>query len=76
MGEVSAEVCGVGGGAVDQARFAAAQERHPHEVQAGAGGHAAVVADMALSVEHRDVEPGQIRAEPGGPQDRSDGAGA
>ena len=76
MGEVFAQVGRVGGCAVDQGRLAAAQKWHPHQVQAGAGGDAAVVADMAFSVEHLDVEPRQIRAKSGGPQDRSDGAGA
>ena len=49
------EVAGVGGGAVDQRRAAAAQERQPHDVEPGSGGDAAVVHDPALAVEHRHV---------------------
>ena len=48
----------------------------PMQIEAGAGGHAAVVADAALPVEYRDIEPRQIRPESGGPDDRLDLAGA
>src|SRR6476620_12498690 len=73
--KVAGQVCGVGRSAVDEARLSATQERHTDEIEARAGGHAAVVADAALPIEYRDLEPRKIRPESGGPQDRPDLAG-
>src|SRR6476660_8654453 len=73
--KVAGQVCGVGRSAVDEARLSATQERHTDEIEAGAGGHTAVVADAALPIEYRDLEPRKIRPESGGPQDRPDLAG-
>ena len=70
-----AEVAGVVAGAVDQRRLAAPQELHAHQVQARRVGDAAVVADQALAVEHRHVEPRVVRPVAGGPDDRLDLAG-
>ena len=73
--EMTAQVGGVGSGAVDERRVAAAQERHPHQVEAGARGYLpAVVADTLSTVEDRHVEPRQIGAKSGGPDNRLDGA--
>ena len=65
---------GVRGGAVDEAGLAAAQERHADQVQTRRGRDTAVVDDPALAVEHRDVQPGQLRPVAGGPDDRRDPA--
>jgi hypothetical protein len=51
------EIAGVGGGAVEKRRFAAAQERQADHVHAGRGDDPAVVADPALAVEDRDLKP-------------------
>ena len=74
--QVIAQVGGVVGGAVDEARLPAPQKRHADQIQTGAGGHAAVMANAALPVENRGIEPRQNRPEPGGPDDRLDLAAA
>ena len=53
-------------------RLAPAQERHAHHVEPRRGGDAAVVADAALVVEHRHVEPGEVGPVAGRPDDRLD----
>ena len=51
-------------GAVDKARLAPAQEVEPDHVQAGKlGDDAAVMAHLALVVQHRHVEPGVVGPE-------------
>ena len=63
-------------GAVDEARLPAAQEVQPDPVQPGGlRDHAAVVADLALAIDHRDVQPRVVGAEPGGPEHRLEALG-
>src|SRR6266702_7577638 len=71
-GEVRGQLGGVVRCPIYQARLAAAQERHADQIQAWAGRHTAVVDDPAPTVEHRDVEPGQIGPVSGRPYDRAD----
>ena len=65
---MGAEVARVVPDAIDEARFPAPQERQAKEVHAGRFGHdATVVADIALAVEHRYVQPRVVGAKPGKP---------
>jgi hypothetical protein len=58
---------------VDVGGGAGAEHLQAEEVESGgAGDHAAVVADVAGTVKHGDVEPGVVGAEARGPQDRGD----
>ena len=66
------EVAGVVLRAVDEARLAAAQERAARSRTGRARrDDAAVVAELALAVEDRHVEPRVVRPEPGRPDDRA-----
>ena len=67
-----AQLARVVAGAVDQRGFPAPQELQPHQIQARAIGDAAVVADHALAVEHRQLEPRIVRTVAGRPDDRLD----
>src|SRR5512145_216296 len=70
-GEVGAKVARIVPDPVDEARFAAPQERQAEEVQARRFGYdAALVADIALAVEDRYLQPGVVGAKPGRPDDR------
>ena len=74
--EMIAEIARIVAGAVDQRRLATPQELHAHQVHARRVDHAAVVTDAALAIEHGDVQPRQIGAVAGRPDDRADaGAG-
>jgi hypothetical protein len=55
--EVLGQVAGVGGRAVDERRLAPAQEGHPHEVEPGEAGHAAIVDQPAAGVQHPQLQP-------------------
>ncbi len=52
---------------VYETRFAATQKWQPHNVNAGYISDAAVVSKLSFVIEHRDVEPGVIRAKAGCP---------
>src|SRR5262245_15369063 len=73
-GEMRAQVASIVTGAVDQRGFAAPQELHPHEVDAGRTDNAAVVRDVALTIENRQLQPGIVWSVTGGPNDRLDAA--
>ncbi len=67
------EVVRIVGGAVDERRLAAPQERHAHQVHARRIVHdAAVVGDVALAVDNGDVEPRVVGTEASRPDDRLD----
>src|SRR5436190_1559542 len=59
-------------GAVYQRRLSAPQELHPHQVHAGRTDDAAIMGDVALAVEHRQLQPGIVRPIASGPDDRLD----
>src|SRR5262249_45885158 len=73
--QMIAEIVRVIAGAVDQSRLAAAQKLHPHQVHARMRGDPAIVSDLALAVENREVKPGIVRAISARPDDRRDLAG-
>ena len=74
--QVLDELPGVVLGAVDEAGLAAAQEVQPDPVEPrGVRDDAAVVADLALAIEHRDVQPRVVGTEPGGPEHRVEALG-
>jgi len=54
--------------AVDEARFSATEVGQPQDVEPWRFDHAAIVLQLALGIEHRDFEPGVVRAVPGGPE--------
>ena len=69
--EVVDEVAGVGLGAVDEARAAAAEEGEAHPVEAGrVDDHPPVVAHLALPVEDRHVQPRVVGPVARGPEHR------
>ena len=55
--------------AVDEGRLAPAQHRQAQRVHPGRLDHAAVVAQLALLVQHRHVQPAVVGTEPGRPHD-------
>src|SRR5260221_9695012 len=69
-----AEIASVVTCAVDQGGLAAAQKLHAHQVHAGLFGHPAIMTDLALRIDDRNVEPRIIRSIPGGPYDCPDPA--
>src|SRR6516165_803269 len=69
--EMVAQIACVLAGAVDERRFAAAQELRAEQVHAWPN-DAAIVAYPTLPVEYRDMQPGQIRAVSCCPDDRAD----
>src|ERR1700734_1099637 len=72
-GEMGAQVTRIVAAPVDEARFPAPQKRQAHHVQARRFRHdAAIVADVALQVDYRYVQPGVVGAESGRPDDRPD----
>jgi hypothetical protein len=72
-GEVGAQVTRIVADPVDEARFPAPQKRQAHHVQAWRFHHdAAIVADVALQVDYRYVQPGIVGAESGRPDDPPD----
>ncbi len=71
--QVGAQVAGVIAGAIDKARFAASQERHPHQVHPRRiDDDSPVMADTTFAVEHGHIEPGKVRAKPRRPEDGPD----
>src|SRR4051812_3613385 len=70
-----AEIARVVASAVDEGRLAAAQKLQPHKIHAWLLGHASVMADLALAIENRHLQPGIVRAVTGGPDDRANLAG-
>src|SRR5690348_1528715 len=75
--EVSHEVAGIVLRAVNERRFATPQHRQSNGIHAGGvGDEATVVAQLALAVVDRNVEPAIVGAEAGGPDDRTDLAAA
>src|SRR5262245_8247330 len=69
-----AQIASIVTSAVDQPGLAEPQKLHPHEVDAGRTDDAAVVRDVALAVENRQLQPGIIWSVAGGPDDRLDAA--
>ena len=65
---MGAEIARVVAGAVDQCGLAAAQELHPHQVHAGRADDPAVMTDVALAVENRQLQPGIVRPIAGRPR--------
>ena len=61
---------GVAADPAEQGRGDRGEEEQPHEVQAGrVGDHAPVVVRLVTGVEHRQVDPAEVVAEPGAPDD-------
>jgi hypothetical protein len=70
--QMRTQVSGIVTGAVDKTRLSASKERHAHQVHARGIDDTAIVADTALAVEDRHVQPRVVRAESGGPDDGLD----
>src|SRR5688572_7062091 len=71
--EVGAQIARIVAGSIDEARLAAPQKWQTHDVQARRLRHnAAVVADVALGIEDRDLQPGVVGAKPRRPDDGPD----
>ena len=61
------QIAGIVAGAVDERRFAPAQELNTHQVHTGGFDDTAVVAHAALAVQDRHVQVRIVRAEAGRP---------
>src|SRR5690606_31619279 len=61
-------------GAVDEARFAAAQERKSHDVKTRYGADTAFMANKSPAIQQGFIEPGIVGAVAGCPQHGADGA--
>ena len=71
-GQMIAQLARVIRSPVDERGLTPAQERHAHQIHPRRIHNAAVVADPALTVEHRDLQPGKGDAIARGPYDRPD----
>ena len=71
-GDVAGHEGGVVAHAVDEVRVAAVLEALSEDVEAGDGGDAAPLDDLAVAVEDRDPQPRVGAAVAGGPDDRRD----
>ena len=65
--QMGAQLAGVVAGSVDQGGFSTAQELRPHQIHAGRGNDAAIVADHSLAVEHRHFKPRVVGPVSAGP---------
>jgi membrane-bound lytic murein transglycosylase MltF len=70
--QVRTQVSGIVTGAVDKTRLSASKERHAHQIHARGIDDTAIVANTALTVEDRHVQPRVVGAESGGPDDGLD----
>src|SRR6266700_3811122 len=71
-GEVPDDLAGVVFDAADERGLAPPEHGQPERVQARAADNAALVAQLALRVEHGHVEPPVVRPKAGRPHDRAD----
>ena len=67
-----AQVAGIIAGTIDQRRFAAAQERGPHQIHSRERDHSAIVADHTLPIENGLMEPRIVGPVARRPDDRLD----
>ena len=74
-GDGGGQRLGVAPDPVDEVGGAAALDAEPQHVEAGRGGDAAVVHDLALGVEHRHAQPPVVAGIPGRPDHRADALG-
>ena len=69
-GEMACQVARIVLRPMDETRLAATQECQPDAVESR-GHHTSIVAQPALAIEHRKMEPRMVRLEAGGPDHAS-----